>query len=446
MKLINLIKEVFKYKIAIVIATIMTTLLGLIGSYSWLFPLSINEKISNVEKNYLIVSIICGTLFLIFIIIISIKSGRKNKKNYYDIAYISPIIALEIICVLICINSQLWGVKNYIIGIVVFWLLFIELFVAVKSLFGKFLGQERIPIILMVFAFLSLLFAFTNDRLGENEPAKLFYQICCGVAYLLAFAVYANKYIYGLKKNKVISNILGIVLWGGLITISFPFYVQWCGLTGQNFDNFVTVYAAVLGGGITLAGVAWTINDGNKKHQEELQRIEDESKENERKRHIPYMKVVFHDEANCEVCACIYKGIDLENSDDRMQVKNKMFYQITIRDCVVKNISESSIILRGINFMGRYYKFVDYVILAKGELCKIRTTDNWAIVLAKEEKTLEIIASDILGNIYSLECKLNYLPSKNSMLGTTINEEDYKGVEYNYFITNINLPICQKRE
>ena len=48
--------------------------------------------------------------------------------------------------------------------------------------------------------------------------------------------------------------------------------------------TLTTVMSGVLGGAITLAGVAWTIKDSNTKRQEDLERIEKERKEDERKK------------------------------------------------------------------------------------------------------------------------------------------------------------------
>ena len=60
----------------------------------------------------------------------------------------------------------------------------------------------------------------------------------------------------------------------------------------------VTIVAAVFGGLFTLLGVAWTIKKGDM-----------DKKEDERKKNIPYMKVVHGIKESSEVCAHIYKGI-----------------------------------------------------------------------------------------------------------------------------------------
>lgn len=57
----------------------------------------------------------------------------------------------------------------------------------------------------------------------------------------------------------------------------------------------VAIVAAVFGGMFTLIGVAWTFKKGDM-----------DRKEDERKKNIPYMKVVHGIKESCEVCAHIY--------------------------------------------------------------------------------------------------------------------------------------------
>lgn len=209
----------------------------------------------------------------------------------------------------------------------------------------------------------------------------------------------------------------------------------------SDFQNIIlTIIAAVYGGVFTLVGVAWSFRKGDLDRKNDLRRIDMERKEEERKKHMPYIKVVFGKEADCEAHACIHKGIDLSKGKDKKLLENNFFYQITIKDFFVKNISEYSIILKGVNFIDRFYLFKESIILEKGEICKIRTTDNWSIVLSKEEKYLEIIASDILGNDYVFKGKLVYVSEKNSMVMTAIGQEEYTGFMFDCIISNISLP------
>lgn len=98
----------------------------------------------------------------------------------------------------------------------------------------------------------------------------------------------------------------------------------------------VAIVAAVFGGLFTLIGVAWTFKKGDI-----------DRKEDERKKNIPYMKVVYGIKESSEVCAHIYEGLDLSNTKEFEKVNGKSLYLITFQDCIMKNISESNIILQG---------------------------------------------------------------------------------------------------
>lgn len=191
----------------------------------------------------------------------------------------------------------------------------------------------------------------------------------------------------------------------------------------------VAIVAAVFGGMFTLIGVAWTFKKGDM-----------DRKEDERKKNIPYMKVVHGIKESCEVCAHIYKGIDLSNTKELEKVNGNSLYLITIQDCIMKNISESNIILEGMFFDDKRYDFSDQVILEKGEVCNIRTTDNHSIAVPNLESTLNLIVKDTMGNVYSIECKLNYVPVDRVMT-ITVGECEYVGFEFESVVGSVKLPI-----
>ena len=190
----------------------------------------------------------------------------------------------------------------------------------------------------------------------------------------------------------------------------------------------VAIVAAVFGGMFTLIGVAWTFRKGDI-----------DRKEDERKKNIPYMKVVHAIKESSEVCACIYKGLDLSNEKELEKVERTSLYLITIQDCIMKNISERNIILQGMFFDDKRYDFTDPVILEKGEVCKIRTTGNHSIAVPNLENTLSIIVNDTMDNVYSIECKLNYV-SVDRVMTITVGECEYVGFEFEGVVGSVKLP------
>lgn len=191
----------------------------------------------------------------------------------------------------------------------------------------------------------------------------------------------------------------------------------------------VAIVAAVFGGLFTLIGVAWTFKKGDI-----------DRKEDERKKNIPYLKVVHGITESSEVCAHIYKGIDLGNEKELAKVNGNTFCLITIKDCRIKNISENNIILQGMFFDDKEYDFTEHVILEKGEVCNIRTTGNHCIAVPNSESMLNLIVKDTMDNVYSIECKLNYLP-EDRMMTITVGECEYVGFKFEVVVGSVKLPV-----
>ena len=212
----------------------------------------------------------------------------------------------------------------------------------------------------------------------------------------------------------------------GMGTAIYLIYI----IPNETLQNIiVAIVAAVFGGLFTLIGVAWTFKKGDI-----------DRKEDERKKNIPYMKVVFGIGESCEACACIHEGLDLSSLKEQEQVNKDSLYLITIQDCVMKNISESNIILQGMLFDDKKYDFEDPVILEKGEVCKIRITDNCSIVVPNLKSTLMLVVNDTMGNIYSIECKLNYVP-EDRIITTIIEKHEYSCLEFRCAVGSVKLPV-----
>ena len=129
----------------------------------------------------------------------------------------------------------------------------------------------------------------------------------------------------------------------------------------------------------------------------------------------------------------------MSNTKELEKVEGNSLYLITIEDCMMKNISESNIILRGILFDDKKYEFSDPVILEKGEVCNIRTTDNHSIVVPNLKSELKLIVNDTMENVYSIECKLNYVPVDR--MTTTIEECEYVCLEFKGTVGSVKLPV-----
>lgn len=206
----------------------------------------------------------------------------------------------------------------------------------------------------------------------------------------------------------------------------------------------IAVVAALYGGLFTLVGVAWTIRKGDTDRKSDLERIELERKENERKLHIPYLKAVIGVQANEFVNCYIKQPLNFDDAEAVMQLKDNTFYAISIDNFVVKNVSDHNVILRGIIIDDCYYKFDNQQLLESNSLCQIQTTRNWNPAFAKPLKQLLICVDDLLGNSYTVACELNPNIGGLSMVVTSANGQEYSGYGYKYQISNLSLPTLKE--
>lgn len=304
--------------------------------------------------------------------------------------------------------------------------------------------------IYMLFFFLSLFsFNLKHHELTQKEKQKLSINV---VKYILLYWLFDLTYmgifnnwfwitiIFGTLAVTLVFYNLALALFNiveslriwlvfellfGMGTAVYLIYI----IPNQSLQSIlVAIVAALFGGLFTLIGVAWTIKKGDI-----------DRKEDERKKNIPYMKVVQGIKGSSEVCARIYKGLDLSNATELEKVEENSLYLITIKDCIMKNISESNIILQGMFFGDKRYDFSEQVILEKGEVCKIRTTGNHCIAVPNLESTLNLIVKDTMDNVYSIECKLNYAPVDRVMT-ITVEECEYAGFEFEGVVGSVKLP------
>lgn len=214
-------------------------------------------------------------------------------------------------------------------------------------------------------------------------------------------------------------------------------------ITDQTLQEILTtIFAAVIGGAITLGGVAWTIKDGNEKRQKELERIENERKEEERKKNIPYIKVVKGIESLNFVRPQRLYTLDFEKESDIAKLNNNIFYLVNIPNFPVKNISNSLIIFKGLILCDRYYDLEQDVVIEPNITCQVQITQNWNISFEKLVDKMQLIVCDVIGNKYKIDCNITHLIKNSGMpsIVTTEAGKEYTGFEYSYIIETVSLP------
>lgn len=248
------------------------------------------------------------------------------------------------------------------------------------------------------------------------------------------------KIFYGLavtflgKKQKNVILDLSIV-FDFLLGVGLTVYLIY--LIPDKFNNLQTIVtaivAAVYGGLLTLVGVAWTIKKGDKDRKEDLERHDREKTEEERKKLMPYIKVSLGDKITSFVNAELHK----KNTD---YLQDKIWYCFTIKEFNIKNVSNSNILILGINVNGKYYEFGYNQLLERDGVCQIQTTRNWDYVSTTPLKNLELVVSDVLDNKYRISCKFS-TESKGIMKETT-EQGEVVNIRYGseYTVESVSIP------
>ena len=176
-------------------------------------------------------------------------------------------------------------------------------------------------------------------------------------------------------------------------------------------DIVLAIIAAVVGGALALAGVAWTIKDGNKQRQEELQRVENERKEEERKKYRPFVNVYAGNNLQGLPSTEPIRVTDwLKNTDKISNVwSEKLNIANNIRDCCFANTDFSNFYVWGIKIDDAMTSFKSYRYIRKNLYFQLIFTDS--IYTEKPIERLSLILEDMLGGLYEL--KLDF--SVNSM-------------------------------
>ncbi len=211
------------------------------------------------------------------------------------------------------------------------------------------------------------------------------------------------------KKN-IVSTVAFIIDVICLLTLIV--YLIYLIPNDENLQDIVlAIIAAVVGGALALAGVAWTIKDGNKQRQEELQRVENERKEEERKKYRPFVNVYAGYNLQGLPSTEPIRVTDwLKNTDKISNVwSEKLNIANNIRDCCFANTDFSNFYVWGIKIDDAMTSFKSYRYIRKNLYFQLIFTDS--IYTEKPIERLSLILEDMLGGLYEL--KLDF--SVNSM-------------------------------
>lgn len=166
-------------------------------------------------------------------------------------------------------------------------------------------------------------------------------------------------------------------------------------------EILTTVFAAIFGGMLTLIGVIITIKKGDRN------RLEDE-----KNRHIPYL-ILIKDEEEQDVKQdhILERGMGTSFKKTNYVGDITLKYSYVFDDIIIKNLSFSCIILKGILINNHYIEFINNQLLEAGEKAKISGA-QLDYKTYEEKVKVKLLVCDSLRNEYYFDIEIELIGGK----------------------------------
>ena len=200
-------------------------------------------------------------VFLLSEILSTIKFHLKSKLRWITIAM------LTIRYITFATYSQNAFHNYYFLGLLIYLALVISYWAAKDT--DK--SGETIPTVLLTIGGAFLYGAMFVSNNTDYHNAKWIWIVGVSLIYLYAISVVILKLLYGTKNTppKLTTIILNTVFYIALI-VGAPFLLLYAGVAEETLKSIIIpIYAAAIGGIMTLVGVAWTIRREDSIRKEE---------------------------------------------------------------------------------------------------------------------------------------------------------------------------------
>jgi hypothetical protein len=368
----------------------------------------------------------------------AIEEYQKDKVVYTVGRFGVLLYFVSMFCLVFLARNDLVKVSLFgIIGIAILGLLLLGVIITLltqyKNNYLK-MAKDTFRVLYVFFAviffsvvMLSGIMVYGND----NYPAYVS-QFLVGISaiplllggiYLVCKMFLSNKMLNEKSDGLPISIILFIAL--GIITCILLRYV----ITDCKMQEIMTtIFASILGGAITLAGVAWTIKNSNEtriedqhrseiERKEDLQRIEDERKEDwqrienqrredERKKFRPIVHVFAGNYGGQKHDIDVMSWVKNNDNISRTPTSQLTIANI-IHECYFGNTDFSNIYVWGIKINGHLTEFSSIRYIKK-ENYFLLNFSNQPLYTAKPIETLSLILEDMLENLYEVPLEFSY--------------------------------------
>lgn len=238
-----------------------------------------------------------------------------------------------------------------------------------------------------------VMFADSFNHPLVSQIGSIFQLFAC----LLLSMLIVKKFLIDKQSIKTMWGMMYLVFISFLtilLTIFSLYKLFWVTpAEGQVADNtlfsaVMGIYAAILGGGLTLAGVAWTIKHG-----------EEQRKSDERRKCQPLFNIV--DRFSDKNMLCLINGKELEGIDSIIDDNESSPEWVSIDNFVIENTDKVEFFICGLYINGTLYKTPMKELIKKYYGAYFYFNEPWFALATLEE--LKLYIEDIIGNAYTMQ-------------------------------------------
>ncbi len=250
----------------------------------------------------------------------------------------------------------------------------------------------------LVVSFVFFVYAYFIIYNGNSSYGNVFYHI--GIFFMEVYILYSIFYNVFCLKNKLSIVILLCVLF---VVIGYMAIFSSSYNVGNNtiFNSLITVFSAIIGGGLTLGGVAWTIT-----HEKELRKYDEKLKIKpvifvKNSSYSVYLSDRFSDQDKVNKKTKRVNGTK-NLGTLKKAVKQKKNYIFS--PAYIVNSDYSYVAIRGFRINDDYHIYDIGQVINKNE--EIILIDEYCFSYNKKISYVSLILQDVQNNFYEME--VNY--------------------------------------
>ncbi len=246
-----------------------------------------------------------------------------------------------------------------------------------------------------------------------------------------------------LNGQKVLRFFIVVELVGGLAVSTYLISI----IPNDDIQNIIlTIAAALLGGIFTLVGVAWTIKKGDEDRKADLQRMEDDRREETRRKYTPFVMLADATLSDHFVEVAYTNNLDFGTVKNTDKVQDDTYYVVKLNPFVIKNVSDSNLILKGLFINDFYHKFTFDALIEQKSTCRIQIGINHWFALPEKVTSVQLLVHDILLNEYTINCMFLEEMDQSPCRDVAPDGKEYTVKSFSYSVKSIDLPRYREKE